>query len=217
MYVKSLYACFIYLLLLLATPNSYASLDLEPFVAFGLGGGDFNQWDSPRPIDHDAYILAPEIGTRLGVDIFRTILGGVISIGRYHIESARTDDNPHAIGGDSYGNGVVQRLMGAYGGFALPVGLKVWGEIYSQVSWDFHYAEPKLANPFSKDDRLEGEGFAVGVGYRDLGFSFELVYRQLVFDLLTTSAGVQAFPNGFYSKFTTYQLMGQLAFTIGLL
>jgi hypothetical protein len=197
--------------------NGHAALELSPYGAFGLGGGDFNQWSDSQPIDHDIYLVAPEIGARLGINIFGLLLGGVASIGRYHLESARTDDNPHSLDRDSYGNTVIQRLMGAYAGVEIAKKFKLWGEYYSEVRWDFDYAEPKISNPFRKDDLLEGDGYAVGGGIQLGRFGIAIIYRKVVFDLLTSNSQLQSFPNGYYSKYTTHMLMGQLSFAIELL
>lgn len=174
------------LLALLSVNSVHAEFLVEPYVGFLRGEGEktvaFN--DGSGSLKMDSEYFGPSYGARLGYETMGLIVGLDYSSSSYEVEAkARTSNatwNSNTIGTEKYD--VDDAYLGIFVSYQAPVLFRLWGTYFLAV-------ERKLTSDsngtgiFKRNDKMEGTGFAIGIGYTAMPFvSINLEYRTIDFE-----------------------------------
>lgn len=195
-----------FIVLTLLIPFSYANAFalLEGGVLASFNSTKFTEKTTTSTVTHDS-TFDPGIGFegRLG---FKFFLFSFSANALMDYESSRmsySSNNGSILSTQSYSN---TRRRIAYGPRVMahiPMGLRIIGEYFINVSDTITYAKPKTINPFKKDDYIRGHGWGAGLGYELSFFYIDAVYREFIFNKGSLQGSPVILSNDTYSKIST--------------
>lgn len=142
---------------------AFAGVLIEPYVGYSLAGKlDIKETARTSKYDYSGLNL----GGRLGYQYLGLMGGLAYDHGAYNLTNKnRTTDTESRWNANSYG---------AFVGFNFPILLRVWGTYFFTSDWTV----PETKGGVTKDDKVDGSAYELGVGYTALPFiSLNLQYR----------------------------------------
>lgn len=167
-----LYLCFI--------SQSYAFFEFEPFIGIKVSSQSLNQNQKVTSLPK----VSGEIGSRVGINISRSISAGAIlsrSTGKASVFEEKNKAHTILDSGSNYNSKIIQNLSGIYLKIRLIGKISLYYENYKSSEQKLENNQQNSNTIFKQDDSFsKGKGQAYGLSYSfDKSFNLSLFHRTI--------------------------------------
>jgi hypothetical protein len=184
-------------MLMLMSLNAHALVWLSGSAGALVGGSSWEEVDEEANPNinylHDFGIVGYELSAKAGLNFWALHFGAAAAFSKLTINGIRTEKL-----GDQY---VDQRehkskadrlLAGGHFGLRIPsTEIRIFAEYYPFVELDISKIEQDLYNPFSTGDKLDGQGFGLGISIEQSILYLDLTFRAIEYKKINQTNGTK--------------------------